>query len=64
MLTRPLEDSKDLIIRLKSLGHDVSHMPVIKVKKIKTKNINYSEYSGIIFTSSNSLKFLNTKNID
>ena len=64
MLTRPLEDSKDLIIRLKSLGHDVSHMPVIKVEKIEIKNINYSEYSGIIFTSSNSLKFLNTKNID
>ena len=64
LLTRPLEDSKELIIKLKSLGHNVSHMPVIKVNKLEFKSLDFSEYSGIIFTSSNSVKFLNTKNID
>ena len=63
MLTRPIEDSKVLISKLKSLGHDVSHMPVIKVKRRELINLKYEEYSGIIFTSSNSIKFLETKNI-
>ena len=64
MLTRPLEDSKELIIKFKSLGYNVSHLPVIKIEKVETKNVKYSEYSGIIFTSSNSVKYLDTKNID
>ena len=55
MLTRPIEDSKVLISKLKSLGHDVSHMPVIKVKRRELINLKYEEYSGIIFTSSNSI---------
>ena len=63
LLTRPLEDSKELIFKLKSLGHKVSHMPVIKISKIKT-NLNYDDYSGIIFTSANAIKFLDTKNIN
>ena len=29
LLTRPLEDSKDLIMRFKELGHQVSHFPVL-----------------------------------
>ena len=64
MLTRPIDDSKELILRFKSLGHNVSHLPVITIKKIDIENINYSKYSGIIFTSSNAVKFLETKNID
>ena len=64
MLTRPLEDSKELIFRFKSLGHNVSHLPVIDIKKIDIKNISYTDYSGIIFTSSNAVRFLETKNID
>ena len=35
LLTRPLEDSKDLILKFKSLGHSVSHLPVIEIKKIE-----------------------------
>ncbi len=64
MLTRPLDDSKDLILKLKALGHNVSHMPVIKVNKKEIINTNYSNFSGIIFTSSNSVKFFETKKID
>ena len=54
MLTRPLEDSKELIIKFKSLGYDVSHLPVIKIIKQEIKNIDLLEFAGIIFTSANS----------
>ena len=64
MLTRPIEDSKELIFRFKSLGHNVSHLPVINIKKIDIKKISYTDYTGIIFTSSNAVRFLETKNID
>ena len=64
LLTRPLEDSEDLIVKFKSLGHSVSHLPVIEIKKIEHEELNYSEYKGIIFTSSNAVKNLNSKNID
>ena len=64
LLTRPLEDSRDLIVKFKSLGHSVSHLPVIEIKKIDHEESNYSEYKGIIFTSSNAVKNLNSKNID
>ena len=37
LLTRPLEDSKELILRFSSLVHNVSHLPVIKIEPIKLK---------------------------
>ena len=64
MLTRPLEDIKDLIIKFKSSGHTVSHLPVIKINEVDVRNLNYSNFSGVIFTSANSAKFLDTKKID
>ncbi len=64
LLTRPLEDCNDMILRFKSLGHTVSHMPVISVKKLNYEDLNYSEFNGIIFTSSNAVKFFNIKLIN
>jgi len=64
LLTRPLEDSHELILRFKKLGHNVSHFPLIKIEKKIHKKINFSNYKGIIFTSSNSINFLDTKSID
>ena len=64
LLTRPLEDSYALILSLQKLGHDVSHMPLIKIEKKNYENGNFSDFKGIIFTSSNSIKFLDTKLID
>ena len=60
LLTRPLEDSKDLIIKFKNLGHIVSHMPVIQIEKSNYEIKDYSNFKGVIFTSSNAIKFLNT----
>ena len=64
LLTRPLEDSHALILSFQKLGHDVSHMPLIKIEKKNYENVNFSDFKGIIFTSSNSIKFLDTKLID
>ena len=64
LLTRPLKDSHELILRFQKLGHDVSHLPLIKIEKKDHKELNFSDYKGIIFTSSNSINFLDTKSID
>ena len=64
LFTRPLEDSKELILKFSDLGHKVSHMPVIQIKKIEHEKINFIDYKAIIFTSANALKFLDTKLID
>ena len=64
LLTRPLEDIQELILKFQGLGHVVSHMPVIKIEKVNYKSINFSEFSGIIFTSSNAIKYLDTRLLD
>tara|TARA_B100001540_G_scaffold30060_1_gene26004 strand:+ start:64 stop:762 length:699 start_codon:yes stop_codon:yes gene_type:complete len=64
LFTRPLEDSQELILKFRNLGHKVSHMPVIQIEKIEHKKINFIDYKAIIFTSANALKFLDTKLID
>jgi len=64
LLTRPLEDCSEMIIKFKSLGHQVSHLPLLSINKVDYKKINFSDYKGIIFTSANAVKFLNLKNID
>ena len=64
LLTRPLEDNREMILKFKSLGHEVTHMPLISIEGIKYENLNFSDFKGIIFTSSNAIKFLDTKSID
>ena len=64
LLTRPIEDSHTLALKLQSLGHQVSLIPVISIEGIMYKEINFSEFSGIIFTSTNAIKFLDNKNIN
>ena len=64
LLTRPLEDSQELILRFQKLGHQVSHMPLIKIEKKNHEKLNFSDYKGVIFTSYNSINFLDTKSID
>ena len=64
LLTRPLEDCKEMIIKFKSLGHQVSHIPLLTIDKVDHEQINSLDFKGIIFTSANSIKFLDLKNID
>ena len=51
LLTRPLEDSKELILKFTTLGHKVSHLPVIKIKSLEYIDPDYNEYKGIISVS-------------
>ena len=64
LLTRPLEDCSEMIIKFKSLGHQVSHIPLLKIDKVDYEQINSLDFKGIIFTSANSIKFLDLKSID
>jgi len=64
LLTRPLDDCKELILRFKSLGHKVSHLPVIKIQNVNYGKVNFDEFSGIIFTSANAVKNLTTSSIN
>jgi uroporphyrinogen-III synthase len=64
LLTRPLEDSQEMIMKFQSLGHNVSHLPLIIIEGLNYKDLNYNNFKGIIFTSSNAIKFLETKDIN
>jgi uroporphyrinogen-III synthase len=64
LLTRPLEDCSEMIMKFKSLGHQVSHLPLLNIEKIDYEQINFSDYKGIIFTSANAVRHLDHKNID
>jgi len=64
LLTRPLEDCSDMIIKFNSLGHHISHLPLLRIDKVDYEQINFSDFKGIIFTSANAVKFLDLKNID
>ena len=64
LLTRPLEDCSEMIIKFKSLGNQVSHLPLLRIDKVDYGQINFSDFKGIIFTSTNAVKFLDLKNIN
>ena len=64
LLTRPLEDCYEMIIKFKSLGHQVSHLPLLTVEKVDHERINFFDFKGIIFTSANAIKFLDLQYID
>ena len=64
LLTRPLEDCSEMIVKFKSLGHQVSHLPLLSVDRVDYEQINFLDFNGIIFTSANAVKFLDLKDID
>ena len=64
LFTRPLEDCHEMILKFQSLGHEISHLPLINIEGLKYESLNYSEFKGIVFTSSNAIKFLDIKKID
>jgi uroporphyrinogen-III synthase len=64
LFTRPLEDCHEMILKFQSLGHNISHLPLISIEELKHKNLNYSDFKGIIFTSANAIKFLDIKNLN
>jgi uroporphyrinogen-III synthase len=64
LLTRPLEDCSEMIMKFKYLGNQVSHLPLLRIDKVNYEQINFSDFKGIIFTSANAVKFLNLEKIN
>ena len=64
LLTRPIEDCSEMIVKFQSLDHKVSHLPLINVQKVQHEEINSGDYGGLIFTSSNAVKNLNIENLN
>tara|TARA_B100000963_G_scaffold361633_1_gene398293 strand:+ start:6411 stop:7109 length:699 start_codon:yes stop_codon:yes gene_type:complete len=64
LLTRPLDDSLEMISKFKMLGHQVSHLPLLEIQSVEHEKITFTNYKAIIFTSANAIKFLDVKDID
>ena len=64
LLTRPLEDCSEMIVKFKSLGHQVSHLPLLSFEKVVHDETNFADFNGFIFTSANAVKFLNHDEIN
>ena len=64
LFTRPLEDCHEMILKFQSLGHNISHLPLISIEGLKHKSLNNLNFKGIVFTSSNAIKFLDIKTLD
>ena len=64
LLTRPLDDSLDLMLKFSSEGFKISHLPLIKIKKLENKQKIVNDYDALIFTSSNAIKYLDIKKIN
>ena len=64
LLTRPLEDCSEMILRFKFLGHKVSHLPLLEIEKVNYQHIDFSNFKAIIFTSANAIKYLDLKKIN
>ncbi len=64
LLTRPLEDCSEMIVKFESLGHQVSHLPLLSVEEVAHDKINFADFNGIIFTSANAVKFINHDEIN
>ena len=61
IITRPVDDSLEIISKFKTLGHTVIHLPLLDIKKVSYEAINFKNYKGIIFTSTNAIKFYTIK---
>ena len=64
LLTRPLDDCFEMILKFQSLGNKVSHLPLLQIVKVHYGEINFLDFKGIIFTSANAVKFLDIKKIE
>ena len=64
LLTRPIEDCNEMILKFQSLGNKVSHLPLLRIDKVNYNKIDLLNLKGIIFTSANAVNFFDMKTID
>ena len=62
IFTRPLIDSEDLMMNFFSSGHKIIHVPTLSISESNMEPISTEDYSGLIFTSANAVRFLKLKN--
>ena len=62
VLTRPLIDTENLMSKLLTMGHQIIHLPTLKISEIKTDDIDLSRFDALIFTSANAVRFFRYKN--
>ena len=58
ILTRPLNDTENLMQELFNLGHKIIHIPTLKISSAKLEPLKIQNYNALIFTSSNAVKNL------
>ena len=58
ILTRPLNDTENLMNELFNLGHNILHVPTLKITRANIGPVNIKNYSALVFTSSNAVKNL------
>ena len=61
ILTRPLNDTENLMQELFNLGHKIIHIPTLKIKSANLEKIDIENFNALVFTSSNAVKNLNVK---
>ena len=64
LFTRPLEDCLEIILKFKSLGHRVSHLPLLEINKVNYDEKSFLDFMGIVFTSANAVKYLDMSQIN
>ena len=64
LITRPLIDIEDLMVKLFSLGHKIIHVPTLKISSAGLKPINPEKYNAFIFTSANAIRNLKLLKVD
>ena len=60
LLTRPIEDCSEMIVKFQSLDHKVSHLPLINVENVQHEKINSNDYGGCLLYTSPSPRDLST----
>ena len=64
IFTRPLIEAEDLLKKFFSSGHKIIHVPTLKISSNDMMPIDTNDFSGLIFTSANAVRFLKLKNLD
>ena len=44
LLTRPLEDCIEMISKFKSLGHQISHIPLLKIEPVEYNLSDFNDF--------------------
>ena len=58
IITRPLNDTENLMQDLFNLGHKIMHIPTLKISNAYLDPIEIKNFNAFIFTSSNAVRNL------